>query len=257
MTFRPMGLLTAIVIVCTPLALQGQQADFTSTGAFHGGPSYHGSAQEHAMTHHGPPPYGYLWDGYCVEAAQRYACRMHHALNAAAIARQAQGACAAEKFHNMKESIGSRLNPFAPCGHCPHCQGGKSGHCKNQKLPHDHGGSVQEEPAQPSQPESSDTTGSRAIQPTQDPVVLTPVQPSPQQPDVSELSTNGSPRSPVVQLAPAAPEPSEVVPRETPRTERVPRNEIPARPENPSSPNDRRSAAIPVNTNLSNGSVFR
>lgn len=261
-TATPLGLLTAIVIVCSPVLLCGQQASSASPGDFYGGSSNYGDAAVNLVAPQAAAPYGYLWNGYCVEAAQRYACRMQHAMNAAAIASQAPGACPAEKFCIMKESISASLNPFAPCGHCPSCQSGKAMQCGNCKLPHYHQESLLEESPQPAQPELPDSANSNAFQPAEDPVVLTPVQPS-MRPidnddptaDNSEPTTNTSARSPVVRLAPAAPRPSEVRPRNTQREPRIPRNEIPRRPENPSSPNDRRSAAIPVNTTLYNGTV--
>jgi hypothetical protein len=245
------GLIGAITIA--PLALQAQQFIPASNASSYGGPSHFESNEQVVAPCHSIP-YGYLWNGYCEENARHYACRMQHAMNAAAAASNAAGACPAEKFHIMKETLSERLNPFGSCGHCENCRGTKASCCSSCKYAHEHGVAADKEPAQLSQPEISDSARSGSVRPTQEPVFLTPVEPSRQPAESEQPVTRWSPRSPVVRMAPAAPQPPSAKPPEVQpeqREQRIPRNIVPPRPANP------RSAAIPVNTNLSTSRITR
>ncbi len=242
------GLIGAIVIA--PLALQAQQFIPASNASSYGGPSHYESNEQVVAPCHSIP-YGYLWNGYCEENARRYACRMQHAMNAAAVASNAAGACPAEKFHIMKDTLSERLSPFGSCGHCESCRGTQARGCSSCKYANEHGVAADEEP---SQPELSDSAISNSVRPTQEPAFLTPVEPSRQPAGREQPGNRWSPRSPVVRMAPAAPQPPSVRPSEVQpeqREQRIPRNIVPPRPANP------RSAAIPVNTNLLNSRITR
>jgi hypothetical protein len=269
------GLLGAITLA--PLPIGAQEHLSISYGESHGGLPHYDYPRWQVDASCESIPYAYLWNGYCEENARHYACRMQHALDAAAVARNAVGACPAEKWNLLMERIGSITNG----GGCSHgCHGPDATGCGDCLDSLDHDGATE------SSPESSQPTDSGTAGPAQEPARLLPIESStqPTQPPASETTdsnrevhepirllpvespprrlvhepptTSWSPRSPVVRLAPAAPQPSRMRPNETqspPRREqRIPRNVIPRIPRNeiPPRPAHRRNAALPVKTKV-------
>lgn len=220
-------------IALAPLTVGAQQHRLSSYGESYSGPSNFADSRWHADVLREPVPYGYLWNGYCEDSARHYACRMQHALDAAAVARNAAGACPAEKWNLLMERIGSMVNSRG-CSPCPDATDTTGcGDCLDPPEPDD---AIEPTPMQPLQPESSQSTDSGSERATQEPIRSMPAESVPRR-LVPEPPTTTSPlRSPVVRLAPAAPQPLRMMPNNTrspQRSEdRIPRNTIPRIPRN-------------------------
>jgi hypothetical protein len=251
------GLFGAIVLA--PLTVGAQQHLVISYGESYVGPSNFDDSRGLADPLRESIPYGYLWNGYCEENARHYACRMQHALDAAAVARNAAGACPAEKWNLLLERIGSVFNSreCLPCPHEPTVTG--CGDCLDSP---DHGDAIEPSPVQPLQPEYSPFPESGTDRASQEPIRLMPAESAPRRLTPEPSTTNSPLRSPIVRLAPAAPQPSRMMPSNTQSPQRsehrIPRNVIPRIPNNenpriprneiPSRTGHRRSAALTVQT---------
>lgn len=216
------GLIGAMAILGAPVQLQAQWTSPTSEAAF-GGPAEHHRIEANTWNEtvvHRPSPYGFLWEGYCGEAAAYEMHRLHQFM--ARPGCDACGdSCGVEKGSSCADSPPMEyrhgrfvMQPRTVCEDCTYSSLGED-------VPYESYPSEPAAPPEPDAPTPADAAETTAPQPIREPVHLTPVEDQP--------LTTTTERGPVIRLAPSPPTPADIR-REQAGEERIPRNAIPSRP---------------------------